>query len=272
MDATALDRLTDVTFVIPVRIDSPERSRNMDILVDFFIRHFDSTVLVLEADSHQRYVTKNNNSRIRYFFEEDRHPIFQRTLYLNHLYREVNTSMTAGWDADILVTPEQIVNTVKQIRTGNATMGLAYDGHAYQTPPELINLYNETQNLEVLIQKTEKFKPMNADLSVGGAFIFNTEKYLQAGGENEFFLGWGPEDIERVKRIEILYSQPVYRAKGCAFHMWHPRFINSGYADRQYEINGKKEYLKICAMTADELRKYIQSWPWLGNLHSKNIY
>ena len=28
--------------------------------------------------------------------------------------------------------------------------------------------------------------------------------YLRAGGENEAFYGWGPEDAERVKRLEIL--------------------------------------------------------------------
>jgi hypothetical protein len=147
-------------------------------------------------------------------------------------------------------------------------MGLAYNGHACQTSAELANLYRETQNPAVLLRQAGALKPMYGDLSVGGAFIFDTEKYLQAGGENEFFLGWGPEDIERVKRMEILYSQPVYRDRGCAFHLWHPRYINSRYADRQYELNGKKEYLKICRMQADELRNYIQSWPWLESLHA----
>jgi len=265
MDATTLDKLADVTFVIPVRIDSQERSWNVDILLDFFIRHFDSKIIVMEADRYQRYFVKKDNCRIRYFFEEDHRPIFQHTLCLNQLYRKVDTPIIAGWDTDILVAPEQIVKTVEQIRKGNAVMGLAYDGQAIQTTPQLAGLYHVMKNFDIF-RNAGELKPMYGDLSVGGAFIFDKKKYLQAGGENEFFTGWGPEDIERVKRIEILYSQPVYRAEGCAYHLWHPRYINSGYADEQSEINGKKEYLKICAMNAEELRNYIQSWPWLDSL------
>ena len=44
--------------------------------------------------------------------------------------------------------------------------------------------------------------------------------YVQAGGENEHFYGWGPEDLERVKRMEILgYS--VTRIKGDLYHLYH---------------------------------------------------
>ena len=107
---------------------------------------------------------------------------------------------------------------------------------------------------------------MYGNLSTGGGFIVDTKKYLQAGGENEFFLGWGPEDYERVNRMEILYSQPIYRAKGGMYHLWHPRSLNSWYANEQYEINGKKELLKVCGMNGDELRSYIDTWPWLENL------
>jgi len=100
---------------------------------------------------------------------------------------------------------------------------------------------------------------MYGDLSVGGIFIVDRDKYLLAGGENEYFLGWGPEDFERVKCAEILYPQPIYRAKGGLYHLWHPRYINSWYADLQYEIDGKKEALKVCGMSTEALRNYIRS-------------
>ena len=265
MEATVMSRLSDVTFVIPLRIDSPERARNLDLLVEFLVRNFDSAILVMEADDQQRYVVKNDNHRIRYFFEEDNNPVFHRTRWLNRLYRKADTPVIAGWDTDILAPPGQIVETAIQVRNGQAAMGFPYNGHMYQTGAGLTLLYQETQNLDVFIRKTGELKPMYGDLSVGGAFIVDREKYLRAGGENEFFAGWGPEDVERVKRMEILYDQPVYRVMGGVFHLWHPRYINSRYADQQYEINGKKELLKICGMTADELQNYIQSWPWLEN-------
>ena len=269
MDGTDINRLTDVTFVIPVRIDSPERSRNLDVLIDFIMRQFDSYILVMEADSEQRYFVKNKHPRIHHFFEKDPHPIFQHTRCMNLLYPKVDTPMIAGWDVDAFVLPNQIIHTVEQVRSGNAVMGIAYDGHMYQTTAELAQLYQETENLDILIEKVDELYPMYGNFSTGGAFIVDTKKYLQAGGENEYFLGWGCEDFERVKRMEILYPQPIFFAKGGLFHLWHPRGLNSWYADRQYERNGKKEFLKVCGMKEDELRNYIKTWPWLEGLQRK---
>ena len=271
MDGTTMNRLIDTTFVIPVRIDSPERARNLDVLIDFFIQHFDSNILIMEADDRQRYFVKNTNRRIQYFFEKDCQPVFQHTLYLNYLYRKTKTPIIAGWDTDALVAPKQIIDTVEQIRKGNAIMGLPYDGNAYNTTDAFVQLYQETQNLDVLIREIGNFQSMYGDLSIGGAFIVNAEKYMQAGGENEYFLGWGPEDFERVKRMEILYPQSIYRAEGGLFHLWHPRYLNSRYADMEYEINGKKEFLKVCGMNRNELRKYVAGWPWLDSLRKKSV-
>ena len=262
MDEIVMNKLTDVTFVIPTRIDSPERSRNLDVLADFIFRHFDSTVLIMEADSRQRYFIKTDNPRLKYFFNDDPRPVFQHTKCLNLLYKKVDTPIIAGCDVDALVAPEQIVDTVEQIRCGNAVMGLAYDGHMYQVSNEMVQLYQQTLDFDVFTSKVGDLWILNGDKSTGGIFIVNTEKYLQAGGDNENFLGWGPEDHERVKRMEILYSQPIYLAKGGLFHMPHPRYLNSWYADKEYEINGKKEFLKVCGMTKDELKNYIKSWNW----------
>jgi predicted glycosyltransferase involved in capsule biosynthesis len=265
-----MNRLTDVTFIIPVRIDSLERARNLDLLIDFIIRYFDSKILIIETDDRQRYFVKDNNSRIHYFFEKDICPIFQHTRCMNLLYPKVDTPMIAGCDVDALALPEQITDTAEQVRCGNAVMGIAYDGRMYETSAELTQLYQETKNLDVLINSTSELRALYGDFSTGGAFIVDTEKYLQAGGENEYFLGWGCEDFERVKRVEILYSQPIYFAKGGLYHLWHPRGINSRYENQQSEISRKKEFLKVCKMTENELRDYINSWHWLASLRKSN--
>ena len=177
MDETVINnKLTDVTFVIPVRIDSPLRTRNLDVLIDFLLRNFDSKILVMETDSCQRYFAKKRDSRLQYFFEEDTRPVFHHTRCMNLLYRKVDTPVIAGWDVDALVSPEQIVDTVEQVRRGNAVMGLAYDGYMYCTTAELARIYQDTQNFDVLIQKTGDLHTMCGDLSTGGAFIVDAKK------------------------------------------------------------------------------------------------
>lgn len=66
--------------------------------------------------------------------------------------------------------------------------------------------------------------------SVGGAFLVNKTKYLETGGENEGFYGWGPEDVERVKRLEIL-ELPIARTKG-ALYIHHERKPDIGIIEK----------------------------------------
>ena len=243
-----MDRLSDVSFVIPVRIDSQERSRNLDLVIDFIMRHFDSQVMVLEADRKRLYFPKNTGKLLQYHFVEDHSQVFYHTRYLNCLYRMVDTPIIALMDTDFIVHPRQIRETAEQVRQGKTVMGIPYDGYAYNTTEELVEKYQKTQDLKIFEDAKPNLYPMYGKLSVGGSFLADSAKYLKAGGENEFFTDWGPEDIERVKRIEILYHPlPIYRAAGCYYHLCHPR-NNSGYKNKQTKINFQQELLKICGM------------------------
>ena len=124
---------------------------------------------------------------------------------------------------------------------------------------------NEIQ-LKSQIAFINRYKKQNqsiveeADLSysVGGAFLVSRKVHLQSGGENEHFYGWGPEDAERVKRMEIL-GLPVYRASGPLFHLYHPRKENSWYGSADIELENRQEFLNVCSMTRSDLQKYIQT-------------
>jgi predicted glycosyltransferase involved in capsule biosynthesis len=88
-------------------------------------------------------------------------------------------------------------------------------------------------------------KLMHGYHSVGGAFIVNKEKYIKAGGENENFYGWGPEDTERIKRMEIM-NLPVCYSPGIMFHLWHPVGKNSWFANAELERKNRRELQKTC--------------------------
>ena len=42
--------LTDVTFIIPVKIDSDDRRRNLKITLSYLQRNFDTNIIVCESD------------------------------------------------------------------------------------------------------------------------------------------------------------------------------------------------------------------------------
>ena len=263
-----MNRLPDISFVIPLRVDFPERIRNILIVLDFINKNFDSEVIVLEADTERRFYPDINNKEIKYLFVEDKHPVFHRTKYLNLLYAMAVNPILAVWDTDMLLPAEQIEEAAQEIRQGKSVIAIPYNGYFYLTSDDLVCRYQALKDFNFL--KGNVMNTMNGQLSVGGAFLVDREKYLKAGGENENFTGWGPEDVERLKRMEILYDKPVYQSAGCAYHLWHPR-TNSRYVDSQDEIIHKQELLKICQMNKTELRKYIRNhlilnyiniWEW----------
>jgi predicted glycosyltransferase involved in capsule biosynthesis len=63
--------------------------------------------------------------------------------------------------------------------------------------------------------------------------------------ENENFYGWGVEDDERVKRMEVL-GFSINRVQGPMFHLWHPRGKNSWYASKEAELRNSQEFLNTC--------------------------
>lgn len=85
---------------------------------------------------------------------------------------------------------------------------------------------------------------------------------MQVGMENEYFVGWGPEDVERLKRLTLL-DIPVSRVSGCIYHLYHPRELNSGYVNQSRSLTLKKELLRICRMDRSDLFREIATWKWL---------
>ena len=177
------------------------------------------------------------------------------------LLKEASSDIVGIWDTDIALGKGQIQDAIAQIKSGKAVMSFPYDGRFFMLPEEQTEEFAKGGSFESL-QKVVSSSLLIGYHSVGGAFLVNRRQYLQAGGENEHFYGWGPEDAERVKRMEIL-GLPVYRAKGPLFHLYHPRKENSWYGSEELELQNREELLKVCSMTREELQSYIRTWEWI---------
>jgi len=239
--------LTDVTFLAPLRIDSPERKENINTLINFTFQNFKTSFIVLEADATQKYFPENEHEGFLYKFIEDTNEIFHRTKWINRLISMATSPYLAVWDADAISPPEQVVEAVKVLREGEAVMSFPYDGRFYSTDKVSCDLFKRILDIEILIIRVPVMHLMHGYHSVGGAFIVNKEKYLKIGGENEKFYGWGPEDTERVKRLEIL-DLPIYYSPGVLFHLYHPMYKNSWFANEEIEQQNRRTLQKVCKL------------------------
>ncbi len=256
-----MDVTSELTVVIPVRIDSKERRENLDTVLDSLLNTTDAFIIIMEADMEQRYYRKEENHNLAYIFVEDNNPIFHRTRYLNKLMDLAKTNIVGVWDTDVIVDAAQIKKAVSAVKNG-ITLCYPYGGcclflSSAQSEKVRDNVISflEDRNFD------EKETVSMGRPSAGGAFVVNKQHYLKGGGENENFYGWGPEDAERLKRMEIL-EEPTQRIEGPLFHLYHPRGINSTFGGDGRDKRNVSELIKICRMNTIQLKEYIETWAW----------
>jgi hypothetical protein len=249
----------DVTFLIPVRIDCPERMENLQLTVQFILTWFNTHIMILEADDREQIHISDGITKL---FVKDQDPVFHRTRYLNQMTKSVLTPFLAVWDADVIGIPAQIEGGLTLLREKKADMVFPYNKYFYAVPEFIKQLYiNKKCQPEFLDKTKEYMHHMHGDWSVGGAFIVNRVSYIEAGMENEHFYGWGPEDSERYVRWDTLgYS--ISRIEGPLFHLSHPRGFTSRFASDHIEARNRKEFLKVCSMSKKKLISYIDNMSW----------
>lgn len=253
--------LKDITFCIPIRIESSHRMRNLKTLLKYLDTFFDTNYIVLEADVSSNFKNDVNIDNLNHIFVEDEDVIFHRTKYINEMLHQVKTTYAAIWDTDAIAPIEQIQEAYEILQNSNNTMVYPFSGN-FVCLNELVSIhFCNHMNINSLKSGCYFANYTYGFYSVGGAYMISTQKYLKAGGENENFYGWGPEDAERNVRIQIL-ELGVKKVEGPLFHLFHTRGINSRESDKENGLNSVKEFCKVCAMSTSELNYYIKTWNW----------
>lgn len=164
------------------------------------------------------------------------------------------TETVAIWDTDVLVDYCQIFEALQEIRLG-ATIAYPYDGRFIMLSEELSTQTRGRLDFDYL--RNLRMRSFLGRKLCGGAYLVHKQRYLQCGGENECFTGWGPEDAERLHRVTILGHKACHISSGGLFHLYHPRGSNSDYQSKEDARRMREEFIKVCCMSPDELKSYI---------------
>lgn len=245
-----------LTIGIPVRIDSEERKANLSTVVSH-LSGLACRIIVLEADVRPQVQDWTDcDGVVDYKFVEDANPVFHRTRYINMLLRMSSTEVTAIWDTDVLVDYSQILEALTLIHEG-ATLSYPYDGRFIMLPEHISRQMRQIPDFAYL--RNLGMKSFLGRKLCGGAYLVHTQRYLQCGGENERFTGWGPEDAERMHRVAILGHHVGRISQGELFHLYHPRGSNSTYQSAEDARILREEFVRICSMFPEELRDYVEN-------------
>lgn len=220
----------DVTFLIPVRIDSINRLENLLASIRYLLSNLYTNIIVLEANKYDNQILRNLlPSDVRHIFVEDWDPILHRTKYINMLFKESNTPIISIWDADIIIPKVQMNSSIEALRSGNYEISFPYDGSFYDVPEILRDLYMESHNIQILESNINKMSLPYGTSMGGGALFITSEAFSNAKAEDERFYGWGPEDWNRVEKWKIM-GYRTFRPHGPLFHLSHPRDINGHHS------------------------------------------
>jgi len=250
--------LREMTFLIPLRVDSLVRLENILMSIEYLLRHFDTNIFVLQADNYDSgIVSKFLNKRVKYRFMEDYDNVFYRTKYLNIMTTETSTPFIAIWDADVIVPYQQIIDSFQKLHEG-FEIAYPYDGHFYDTSDIIREVFFKSRKLQILEQHQSKMGLTYGDKMIGGAIFVNRDAYVAAGMECEDFYGWGPEDWERFERWRA-FNYKIYRAHGNLYHLTHSRGINSTHRSMEHFIDTNKRCRLNMLSNNEDLRNNINT-------------
>ncbi len=242
-----------LTIVFPVRIDSKERLENLRTA----LRHlagWGCRIIVLEADGTPALEAEAWPEHVEYTFVEDTSAVFHRTRYINELLHMAGTDIVAVWDTDVLVDSALVHEAICNILAG-CTIAFPYNGQFVMLSEQLSANMRKKTDLEYL--RHLGLKSFLGRRLCGGAYLVHRLRYLQCGGENERFTGWGPEDAERFRRIRILGHKVAWTKDGQLYHLHHPRGANSDYQSEAEGDRLRREFIRICSMDKETLTSYM---------------
>lgn len=251
--------LTDVTFIIPVRIDSEDRKINLDLTIRFITKYFTTNIILIEADNVQKVKEEILHPGVTYTYIEDSKKKYHRTKYLNIGIKNAKTNIVAIYDIDVIVPPTQFVEAVQRIRDQRFVIAYPFDGRFVCLKREITLEFEKHLDCSIMDQS---YASAISENSYGGCCIVDRKSYILAGMENENFKSWGRDDIERAKRMQILGHQ-IYRVPGSLFHLDHYRGAGSNQLNYYYNRANDLEYIKVCNFTRDDLINYINTWQWV---------
>jgi hypothetical protein len=247
----------DATIIMPIKIDSADRLRNLALVLNSITTRLDIHIAIAECDTVQNKDLQNllsNYNNIVYTFHNSK--IFHRTKLLNDMTKAAKTPIVINHDVDCILTTKQYDQMYKHLIAKSADIVLPYEGPYYDVKE---NQFDKLTTNDVDSINIQHCSLMNIE-SVGGIVGYRKDRFLAGGGENENFISWGYEDNERLLRFQIL-KYTIRRLDGPGYHLTHYRNEDGGH-DNPFITKNRAEYQKISTMKENELLAYIATWGW----------
>lgn len=251
--------MKELTFIIPVRIESEDRLKNLEITLSYLNHHFDTNIFIYESDKIQKADFSKKYKNVTYFFNQDNDDFFHRTLFLNRMLNEVKTPIVVNYDADVILPAKTYIECYNLLLNNRHDLIYPYGHGSYQKKVNYNgrDIINKTHDVIGLAQNDYE-----ESMSIcGHCQFFKTDIYKKGGMENENFISYGPEDSERMFRFSKM-GYRVFWYTDYVYHLEHTRSQNSDNTNPHFQHNSDL-YAQIRSFSLGDLLTYYNSMSYL---------
>ena len=237
----------NLSFLMPCRIESPDRLRNVISSVGYLAKNFpDCKIIIQEVDKQSVFREKVIPHLISLFgkypeniihrFEESKEEFFHKTRILNDLLLAADTDIVFNYDVDVVYPLSSYTTAYNMITKGGYDAVYTFGCGIYQWAVQ----YNEVTFHNFLKSGFDtSVLDSNSRLSpsvMGWGQMIKRQVQIDAGLWNENFISWGAEDCEFHYRIPAL-GYKVGRINDFVYHLDHSRTFNSHYNNPKFMDN-----------------------------------
>ncbi len=233
--------LSDVTFILPVRIDSLDRKENLNILLRYINKNFNTNILIVEADDCPKIANKYSGEGVQYKFVEDLSPYFHKTRYINEVINKVTTPIVALHNIDAIASLNGIRNAVDAIRSGDYNFAFPHNN-------TILNIQrNKLDEAAIDLDFISMFNDSHLHNSLtlryfDGCMFLKCEPYKSCGGENISVLDNALVGLERSKRL-LIKGNDIYTYNLHILHLNHYKTNMNRGTFQIRQLKNKKEII-----------------------------
>ncbi len=260
--------MKDLTFLIPTRIETEDRLRNIISSVSYLLKHLPAKVIVKEVSNHPTFKHRtmpeikkySDTSNLTYLYEETEEPLFCKSKVLNDLIVASDTKFVVNYDADCILPLTSYHQAYAVLQSGKADVVYPYGCGVYQWKAEYnMQVYEEfvsTLDYRIL----DKRKTLS-NSTIGWTQFVNRQKYIDSYMMNENFISWGCEDDEFYFRMSTLGNR-IARLDDYVYHLEHSRTHNSWFSSPKFNDNWNL-WNKIKTFDRNQLIQYYEGQEYL---------
>lgn len=259
-----------VSIIIVVRVDTPDRLRNLEFVLRFLFSALDRAELIVieqSAESRCRNVTIQYGAEYHFF---ETNGCFYKSRLLNFGIGIARHEIVLVYDTDVLIQSGALREAFDQLAGGQADFVFPYNGAMVQVKENRLSRGFDPQDefldsapfceLGGSVGDDPDFEYLygNSDVpSAGGALAGLRRSFVYYGGYNENIVSYGCEDVELASRLEILGAQVKRLPHYNCYHMQHRRGPDSNY--NNFLESNLREWEKVRAMSRAALWRYVRN-------------